>query len=164
MSADGGRMKMARASEDDLRMALDLCSALDALGKGFMPMGCGDDEDALFHELDPHDCFKAMEHLLAIERRGSLFRVVFGMATVLDPRNCIVDQEDDVLELHRSLQRVRPLVVEAPPTIKGASIQGGYVVVTPAGWGFDNAIAVRNAIHAHFPVNPQFTPKPEGQP
>lgn len=49
---------------------------------------------------------------------------------------------------------------EVLPTIKGAGITGGYVVVTPAGWGDDKAIALRDAILRIFPVNPAFTPKP----
>lgn len=46
------------------------------------------------------------------------------------------------------------------PTIKGASISGRYVVVTPAGWGDDKAALLRDAILRTFPVNPAFSPKP----
>lgn len=46
------------------------------------------------------------------------------------------------------------------PTIKGVHIAGGYVIVTPAGWGNDKAYAVKDAILAHFTVNPHFTPRP----
>lgn len=54
-----------------------------------------------------------------------------------------------------SLQR------DALPTIKGASITGGYVVVTPAGWGDGKAAVLRDAILRTFPVNPAFSPKPD---
>lgn len=50
---------------------------------------------------------------------------------------------------------------DALPTIKGASITGGYVVVTPAGWGDGNAAVLRDAILCTFPVNPAFSPKPD---
>lgn len=48
---------------------------------------------------------------------------------------------------------------DALPTIKGASITGGYVVVTPAGREDDKATVLRDAILRTFPVNPAFTPK-----
>lgn len=154
---------MARASEKDLDTALALCGALEAFSKGFMPMDCGGEDDAFFDLSKADDCQKAMEHLLEIERRGSLFRVVFGMATVLDPCNGIVDQETNRLERHPSLRRMLPDVTEPLPTIKGASTSGGYVIVTPGGWG-DKAAAVKAAILSHFPVNPEFTPRLEVEP
>ncbi|QKI73896.1 hypothetical protein [Achromobacter xylosoxidans] len=49
------------------------------------------------------------------------------------------------------------------PTIKGASITGGYVVVTPAGWDADNATKLRDAILRLFPVNPVHTPRPSDE-
>lgn len=50
---------------------------------------------------------------------------------------------------------------DALPTIKGASITGGYVVVTPAGWGDGKAAVLRDAILCTFPVNPALSPKPD---
>ncbi len=49
------------------------------------------------------------------------------------------------------------------PTIKGASITGGYVVVTPAGWNADKAVKLRDAILRLFPVNPAYTPRPSDE-
>lgn len=49
------------------------------------------------------------------------------------------------------------------PTIKGASITGGYVVVTPAGWDADKATKLRDAILRLFPVNPAHTPRPSDE-
>ncbi|MBO1012291.1 hypothetical protein IPU70_01925 [Achromobacter sp. SD115] len=54
-----------------------------------------------------------------------------------------------------------PAAGDALPTIKGAAITGGYVVVTPAGWGEDKPQKVRDAILRLFPVNPAYTPNPE---
>ncbi|MGE8691489.1 MAG: hypothetical protein ACN6PJ_30380 [Achromobacter sp.] len=54
-----------------------------------------------------------------------------------------------------------PAAGDALPTIKGAAITGGYVVVTPAGWGEDKPQKVRDAILRLFPVNPAYTPKSE---
>ncbi|MFA1686526.1 hypothetical protein ACDY99_23840 [Achromobacter dolens] len=49
------------------------------------------------------------------------------------------------------------------PTIKGAAITGGYVVVTPAGWDADKAVKLRDAILRLFPVNPAHTPRPSDE-
>ncbi|MFY3302618.1 hypothetical protein ACOTEY_12640 [Achromobacter xylosoxidans] len=49
------------------------------------------------------------------------------------------------------------------PTIKGASITGGYVVVTPAGWDADKAAKLRDAILRLLPVNPAHTPRPSDE-
>lgn len=54
-----------------------------------------------------------------------------------------------------------PAAGDALPTIKGAAITGGYVVVTPSGWGEDKPQKVRDAILRLFPVKPAYTPKPE---
>ncbi|MNK33429.1 DnaJ central domain protein [compost metagenome] len=54
-----------------------------------------------------------------------------------------------------------PAAGDALPTIKGAYITGGYVVVTTRGWDADRAVKVRDAILRLFPVDPTFTPKPE---
>lgn len=52
---------------------------------------------------------------------------------------------------------------EVLPTIKGAALTGGYVVVTPAGWDADKATKLRNAILRLFPVNPVHTPRPSDE-
>lgn len=64
-------------------------------------------------------------------------------------------------EAMNALRRPDPAAAgDALPTIKGAAITGGYVVVTPAGWGADKATNVRDAILRLFPVNPAYTPRP----
>ena len=64
----------------------------------------------------------------------------------------------------RSVEFVRrvaaPAAGDALPTIKGAAITGGYVVVTPSGWGEDKPQKVRDAILRLLPVNPAYTPPP----
>lgn len=95
-------MKMAKASEDDLRMAMKLCQALEWLEQGCMPTEHAEDEEES-REFDRHndkDCHEAMSVILAIIESGSLGRVVFGMATLLDPANEVVDQSKGYLELH----------------------------------------------------------------
>lgn len=100
-------MKMSKASEDDLNMAMDLSNALDLLGQRFLPcmpeaieqLG-PDDESERFDRLDDTQCGRALRHLLDIVERGSLFRVVWGMAVLLDPRNQVVHPDLDYLDKH----------------------------------------------------------------
>ena len=100
-------MRMAKASEADMKMAMDLCGVLDALGHRLVPTmpdciaelaaGC---ESERFNRDDDGQCGRALRYLLDIADRGSLMRVVWGMAVLLDPRNGVIDPEADTLEHH----------------------------------------------------------------
>lgn len=100
-------MKMAKASEEDLRMAMDLVGALDALGQRFAPcmpeaierLKGGRDVER-FDSDDDAQCGRALRHLLEVAERGSLSRVIYGMAVLLDPANKVVDPVADSLEHH----------------------------------------------------------------
>lgn len=105
-------MKMAKASEADLEMAMDMFVALDILGNRWCPcmpdaIAQTDDDESSerFDRDDDQQCGRALRHLLDIADRGSLARVVMGMATVLDPQNKVVDPDADTLELHPEHQR-----------------------------------------------------------
>ncbi len=100
-------MKMAKAGKADLEMAMSLASALDALGQRFFPCIPGPVEHLIDgEESEPFDrdndaqCGRALRHLLTISERGSLARVVWGMSTLLDPKNKVVDPAKDTLEHH----------------------------------------------------------------
>ena len=100
-------MKMAKASNADLEMALALGSALDVLGDRFFPSMPGPieqlsdgAESERFDRDDDAQCGRALRHLLAIAEGGSLMRVVFGMSVLLDPKNKVVDPDADTLEHH----------------------------------------------------------------
>lgn len=100
-------MKMAKASKEDLDMAMDLCGAIDALTNYWptMPEALSTcDDDAMgaehFDRDDDKQCGKVLRHLLEIADRGSLMRVVFGAAVMLDPRNKLVDPNADTIEHH----------------------------------------------------------------
>ena len=95
-------MKMARASEADLRAALDVSRIVEELEKGYMPSSEGDESEAVefFDRDDPDQCRRALEAILAAADQGSMFRVTFGMAVVLDPRNKVFDPSADALEIH----------------------------------------------------------------
>ena len=98
-------IKMAKASEADLKMAMELCNALESMERyRYMPdaltPSAPDAEPVNFDMDSGDDCIKVVEYLLRLTRSASLMRVVCGMATLLDPRNKIVDPEADTLEHH----------------------------------------------------------------
>lgn len=93
-------MKMAKASERDIEVALKLTRAIEDLISGWLPAGMtGDDAESL-KWFDEADAPRVIEHLVEIAKQASIFRVVFGMSVVLDPRNEVVDPNDDTLALH----------------------------------------------------------------
>lgn len=104
-------MKMAKASEADMNMAMELSSALESLSTrwgAYMPEKIerltGDAENERF-EIDDHEqCRRVIEHLIELVRSASLMRVVFGMTVMLDPRNKCVDPDADVIEHHPDAQ------------------------------------------------------------
>ena len=97
-------MKMAKASEADLQMAMDLAGMLDMLGHRHCPsmptVIARNDGDENFDRDDDEQCGRAMRALLETADRGSLFRVVWGAAVMLDPRNKLVDPDADTIEHH----------------------------------------------------------------
>lgn len=97
-------MKMAKASEADLQMAMDLASMLEALGHRHCPsmpaVISRNDGEEDFDLDDADQCSRALRVLLETADRGSLFRVVWGAAVMLDPRNRCVDPDADVIEHH----------------------------------------------------------------
>lgn len=93
-------MKMAKASEADLKAALEVCSILHGLERGHMPAQDDDDDYEPFDIDDREQCQRALKALLDAVDRGSISRVILGMAVVLDPKNKIVDPDAETLELH----------------------------------------------------------------
>jgi len=93
-------MKMAKASDGDLAMAMDLCNTLDTFESGFFTVDSQRHDDESFDTDSGDDCRRAMEHIMEVYGRGSLMRVVYGMATLLNPANKIVDPNLDTLDHH----------------------------------------------------------------
>ncbi|OAI20364.1 hypothetical protein A1355_24070 [Methylomonas koyamae] len=99
---------MAKASEADLKMALELASALEAIScwyGGTMPATIAkpqQDEDDWepFTLEDPEHCRRVCEYLIRLARSASLFRVVMGMVVLLDPENRFIDPDVDILAYH----------------------------------------------------------------
>lgn len=105
-------MKMAKASTADLEMAMELSRFVEELVDGYCPkQACihdPEDEDSEEIEwLEPDDREQAqriIEAIKQIARKGSIFRVTFGMAVVCDPRNELLDPDADTLEVHPKLK------------------------------------------------------------
>lgn len=101
-------MKMAKASEADLNMAMDLAGMLEALGHRHCPsmptVIARNDGDEDFDRDDESQCKRALNALLEKADEGSLFRVVWGAAVMLDSRNKLVDPDADTIEHHPDRQ------------------------------------------------------------
>lgn len=103
-------MKMAKASERDMEMAKSLCTALESLERGLMPVcaQAAEDEDPEdFDSADDEQCGRALRHVLAVLRDGSIGRVVWGMEVLLDPANKVVDPSADTLEDHPDVAQAK---------------------------------------------------------
>lgn len=106
-------MKMAKASQADLDMGSDLCAAFGALTERWcatMPEAIAQPREGSeiehFDSDNDEQCGRALRHLLSIVERGSLFRVVMGLAVVLNPRNQCVDPDADTIEHHPDRARL----------------------------------------------------------
>lgn len=103
-------MKMAKASEADLNMAMELSEALDNLTRRWgasVPeqIKKGDEDDTeSFDRDDNEQCQRVLGYLLDVADRASLSRVVFGCAVMLDPRNKCVDPNADTIEHHPDVE------------------------------------------------------------
>lgn len=107
-------MKMAKASEADLNMAIRLCEAFESLNRYGHMIGDDEDDEPVSFDIDSsEDCKRALHALFDIYETGSLMRVVWGMAVLLDPSNEIVDPDSDVLEVH-------PKFAAAPDLLEAA--------------------------------------------
>lgn len=105
-------MKMAKASEADLRMALDITQMLESFERGFFPLTDDMDRTECFDSDSGEDCRRAMEMILDAMKKGSLYRVTFGMIVLLNPKNEAIDHSLDYLEHHPKV-RVHDELVEA---------------------------------------------------
>lgn len=144
-------MKMAKASDADMEMALKLCSALEAVERRFFPEGSEGEHDPEDFDIDDDaQCGRVLRHLDGILRGGSIGRVIWGMAVLLDPENKLVDPEALTLEPHpeaaaAELRRLHALNAELLETLGGILKIGrgssGRIIIE--GWQED---VIRSAI------------------
>ncbi len=105
-------MNIAKASERDINMALDLCSILESIERGSMPVSAtenGDDEDAEFDRDNHDDCRVVLNLIIDTLRAGSIGRVIWGMAALVNPESKLLDPDADILKPHPSLIRTEDI-------------------------------------------------------
>ena len=94
-------MKMAKASEADMEMAIKVCSALEAIDRRFFPEGSEGSNDPDDFDLDDDEhCGRVLRHIHELRQAGSIGRVIWGMYVLLDPVNELIDPDADTLEPH----------------------------------------------------------------
>lgn len=95
-------MKMAKASEADLNMAIKLANYLDAIERGYMPDDLTEDSDSseFIDTSDREQYGRLVDGLKRLLNQGSIFRVIWGMAVVCDPQNKCIDPDAATLEVH----------------------------------------------------------------
>ena len=95
-------MKMAKACEADLSMAMTLANYLDAIDRGHMPDALSEDPESIEYldYADREQYARLHAGLQLLLRTGSIFRVVWGMAVVCDPANECIDPNADTIEHH----------------------------------------------------------------
>jgi hypothetical protein len=139
-------MKIARASEQDLDVALKTSSLIESLELGYMP-NSSDDDAAPFDIDDLDQCQAVVQRLLDINKGGSIFRVTFGMSVVLAPANKLLDPNADTLECHPDISALKANAEAAAKKLRSAEICHPRAVETlvnearqilapylPAGW------------------------------
>lgn len=92
-------MRMAVASKADRDAAMTVATVMDSIEKGFMPADMDSPEDQ-FDVEDPFQCHAAIKFMLEATKNASLFRVAFGMDTILSPKNEVIDPDADHLCMH----------------------------------------------------------------
>lgn len=109
-------MKMAKASSADLDMAMDVANVLEDLERGYFPTKLQSDEDAESEEvewIDTNDrqqyerLIFGLKHLL---NKGSIGRVIWGMAVICDPSNECIDPDASTIEHHPKRQQLEKQV------------------------------------------------------
>jgi hypothetical protein len=104
------KMRMAKASDADLEMGRNLFRMLDALNDGMMPVEIDPKGDGYFDIDDGDECRDALRLLLDTFESdpGGLFRIVYGMGVLLDPKNKVVNPDSDELERYDHTREERP--------------------------------------------------------
>lgn len=96
-------MKMAKASQDDLDIAMDLISVLDDIERRHFPNLFSDPDSESIEWIDTcnRDQYERLiDNLRRLLNRGSIGRVIMGMAVVCDPANECIDSDANCIEHH----------------------------------------------------------------
>jgi len=97
-------MKIAKPNEQDQEAALQLLGLLDTVSSGYFPSSGPDDMEAplYFDEDDPAHLAQLWERLKACINLSPGFqgRVIHAAMALINPRNRLIDQASDTLDLH----------------------------------------------------------------
>lgn len=96
-------MRMAKASDRDLDMALNLISILDDIERHTFPWRFEHPSTEHTTWLDPSDRFQMADLLDKLQHhlmQGNIGRVILGMAVLCDPKNRLLDPDADHLKPH----------------------------------------------------------------
>lgn len=122
-------MKLARASETDIEMALKLSNWLDSIEDGRMPDDLTDGEEIEWIDTDDTEQYEKLFHgLRRLLNQGSLFRITFGMAVVCDPVNKLLDTDADCIEHHPERQNAEAALLWTLYHHQGASSEIGQPI------------------------------------
>ena len=123
-------MKMAKASTADIEMAIELSRFVEDLVDGMCPkQACEDPEsDAIeWLEDDPDEQhIRIISALQDIARKGSIFRVTFGMSVLVDPRNELIDPAADTLEPHPKFSALAEVNADLLAVVKELETSASY--------------------------------------
>lgn len=100
-------MKIARATDADIEMALELAQALDDLAERYVPSAIASPIDERLEFDDRRQLVRVCEYLTGLADKGSLFRLAIGMSAVLDPKNNITDPNAELEDLRGQIADLR---------------------------------------------------------
>lgn len=114
--ASGGKrmqMRMAKADDADMDVAYSLYHLLDAIDRGYYPSSdeAKDQETSEIPTWFDSENYEHLQHLhgviaaLADKATGSLPRVIGAASILLNPKNALIDPNDDCIELHPNLKK-----------------------------------------------------------
>lgn len=165
-------MKMAKSSDADLSMAMDLANVLDDIERGYFPAKLSDDPESEETEwIDTNDrkqYAKLVYGLTLLLNKGSISRVIWGMAVVCDPENECIDPDADTIEHHPKRQQLEKqrdellaALVNSRNCLESANEMGDGPIVDTIWYGraetlfdyMDNAIASVRGNHPEQPLD-----------
>lgn len=105
--AEGARtitMRMAKASAQDIAATYELANLMQDIAAGRYPATDEEAEAPTWFDSSNREHLEYLHRrMVGLAERGSLFRVVGGLDTLLSPANALVDPAVDHLALHPRL-------------------------------------------------------------
>lgn len=114
-------MRIAVATEDDIKSIVDVFNIINVVQSGFMPSNKPGvpDEDEFFDRHSGSDCIQVLRRILDAEEKGSAFRAIDNLVALLDPINEVIDPSADHLKLHPKIEKCAKERDELLAALKG---------------------------------------------